>query len=158
MSESVYIETTVPSYYHNGRPGLANDIARTREWWDEELEQYVCFVSTVVLDELREGDYPTRNACLELVRGLKVLEVTSAVVEVAQAYQESRLMPRPPSADALHVALATVHGTSFLLSWNCRHIVNVSKMDRLTELNRRLGYLTPRLVTPHMLRRAEDEP
>ena len=51
MKPTVYIETTIPSYYCDHRPALAADIARTREWWDQERADYECFVSLVVLEE-----------------------------------------------------------------------------------------------------------
>jgi hypothetical protein len=53
VKPTVYIETTVPSYYCDDRPDLAADIARTRDWWDQERTDYECFISAVVLDQLR---------------------------------------------------------------------------------------------------------
>ena len=55
MRASVYIETTVPSYYASTRTGIEADIARTREWWDGERGWYDVYISAVVLDELGEG-------------------------------------------------------------------------------------------------------
>ena len=34
MKTTVYVETTIPSYYFDRRPELAQDIERTRQWWD----------------------------------------------------------------------------------------------------------------------------
>jgi hypothetical protein len=51
MKPTVYVETTIPSYYRDNRPAVAADIARTREWWDEERSDYDCYISAVVLDE-----------------------------------------------------------------------------------------------------------
>ncbi len=34
MRPTVYIETTISSYYFDQRPELAQDIQRTRGWWD----------------------------------------------------------------------------------------------------------------------------
>ncbi len=36
-------------------------------------------------------------------------------------------------------------------SWNIRHLANPNKMAHLTVINRRLGLLTPQVVTPEML-------
>ncbi|MBN1346926.1 MAG: hypothetical protein JXQ73_29825 [Phycisphaerae bacterium] len=47
MRPTVYIETTIPSYYLDDRPDLARDVARTREWWDQERQDYECFISPV---------------------------------------------------------------------------------------------------------------
>lgn len=34
--------------------------------------------------------------------------------------------PSPERLDALHVAVAAVHGVEYLLSWNCRHSANAT--------------------------------
>jgi hypothetical protein len=44
-----------------------------------------------------------------------------------------------------------VHEFDFLLTWNIRHLANPNKLAHLTVVNRRLGLLTPQVVTPEML-------
>jgi predicted nucleic acid-binding protein len=151
MRPLVYIETTIPSYYCDGRSELAADIARTREWWDNEREGYECFISAVVLEELASGHYPTQDDCLGLITELPLLDVNQEVVEVAEVYRLRGLMPRNPAADALHLALASCYRVDYLLTWNCRHLANANKARRLAELNERMNLGTPRLVTPHQL-------
>jgi predicted nucleic acid-binding protein len=157
MRPTVYIETTIPSYYCDERPELANDIARTREWWDHERADYECFISSVVLDELSEGDYPNKEKCLRLVQGIPSLALASEVIDIAEVYQLRRLMPRSPVRDALHVALASYYRVDYLLTWNCRHIANVNKMQHLKALNQGMGLSVPLLVTPDLLRPLEEE-
>jgi hypothetical protein len=155
MKLTVYIETTVPSYYCDERPELKNDILRTRTWWDDERRDYDCYVSPVVIEELETGSYPTRNRCLELVDGLPLLEVTREVLEVATAYQADGLMPRHPAADAVHVPLVSWYRMDYLLTWNCRHIANANKARHLEAINLRLRLGLPMLVTPHQLQKWE---
>jgi predicted nucleic acid-binding protein len=158
MKPLIYIETTIPSYYCDTRSELAAEIARTRQWWDQERALYECFISAVVLDELAAGDYPTRNACLALVAGLPMLDVSDDVLEVAEVYRARGLMPRDPAADAIHVALASVYRADYLLTWNCRHLANVNKERRLEELNTRMNLAVPRLITPHLILPWESSP
>jgi predicted nucleic acid-binding protein len=157
MKPTVYIETTIPSYYCDRRQEIAADIARTREWWDRERSEYKCFISPVVLDELSEGDYPNKDACLRLIQGVALLAVTADVLQIADIYQSRKLMPRLPVRDVLHVALASYYRMSYLLTWNCRHIANVNKMRHLQVLNSELGLNVPLLVTPALLRPMEEE-
>jgi len=152
----VYLETTIPSYYCDDRAALAADIARTREWWDSERPAYDCFLSAAVLDELATGDYPNKESCLTLVEALPLLEINREVLEIAQVYQARGLMPKPPSADALHVALASFYRMDFLLTWNCRHIANANKTRHLEVLNHGMGLPTPQLITPHQLQPVEE--
>jgi len=155
MKLSVYIETTVPSYYCDDRSDLKNDILRTRRWWDEERQDYECYVSPVVIEELEAGSYPTRGCCLELVSGLPLLEVTRDVLEVAGISQADGLMPKHPGADSVHVALASWYRMDYLLTWNCRHIANANKARHLEAINLRLRLGMPMLVTPHQLQKWE---
>lgn len=156
MRPTIYIETTIPSYYCDSRPALETDIARTREWWNRERGAYECFISPVVLDELSAGDYPMRKACLEVIDKLPILAVQPEVVEIAEAYQNRGLMPKDPVRDALHLALAGFYRMDYLLTWNCRHLANVNKFQRLEIINQAMGVHTPRLVTPHQLLPLEE--
>ncbi len=156
MKPLVYIETTIPSYYHSTRAELAADIARTREWWDQERGDYDCYVSAVVLDELAAGTSPNQADCLQLVQEFPLLEVTDEVLEIADVYHVQKLMPKPPIRDALHMALASHYRMDFLLTWNCRHLANANKVRHLEVVNTRLGLKVPALVTPDLLRPWED--
>jgi predicted nucleic acid-binding protein len=157
VKRTVYIETTIPSYYHDVRPDLVPEIARVREWWDEERHNYEVFTSQVVLDELSSGQYPSKNACLQLLAEVPLLDVTEESERVAGIYQAQRVMPAPPVRDALHVALATCYKLDFLLTWNCRHLANANKFAHLRAVNATLGYATPELVTPYQLRPVEEQ-
>jgi predicted nucleic acid-binding protein len=156
VKPTVYIETTVPSYYADGRPPMARDIERTREWRDRERSAYECFISPVVLDEISEGDYPTRAACLKLVEAMPMLAIAPRIVEIAEIYQARKVMPKPPVPDALHIALVSYYRMDYLLTWNCRHLANANKMRHLETINLALGLALPRIVTPHMLLPLED--
>jgi predicted nucleic acid-binding protein len=158
MRPTVYVETTIPSYYHDHRRALAADIARTREWWDAERHLYECFASAIVSDELNEGEYPNKQSCLELIADIPRLEVTREVLEIAEVYWEHKLMPRLPVRDALHLAIASYYQVQVLLTWNCRHLANVNKTQHLTRVNRLLNLPVPQLVTPVQLQRPEELP
>jgi predicted nucleic acid-binding protein len=151
MKPTIYIETTIPSYYVDQRSELAADTARTRQWWDEERSEYECFISPVVLDELAAGSYPHQSECLALVEGLPILAVEAEVLEIAEAYRARRFMPQDPAADALHLALASYYRMDYLLTWNCRHLANANKLKHLEVLNTKMGLSIPAVVTPHML-------
>ena len=157
VKPTVYIETTIPSYYCDERVSLAREIARTREWWDLERERYECFVSPVVLDELSSGAYPSMKACLTLVAEVPMVEVVSDIVEIAEVYQGRGVMPKVPVRDAFHLPLASYYRMDYLLTWNCRHLANANKTRRIEAVNIRLGLSVPQLVTPDFLQPWEEE-
>ena len=60
--------------------------------------------------------------------------------------------PGPDAAtDALHMALAAVHGMNYLLTWNCRHIANASIRRAVEHQCRLAGYEPPVICTPQEL-------
>lgn len=156
----VYVETTIPSFYHTTRHGAAVIAQRawTRRWWRLAQGRYDLVTSDAVLDELRDGDYPSREAALELVRDLPRLELTPAVAEIVDVYLRHRLMPADPAGDALHLALASHHRCEFLVTWNCQHLANANKFTQIRRVNSLLGLFVPAVVTPLELLGETDEP
>ena len=154
-----YVETTIPSFYYTTRPGPAAVARRqwTRRWWELSRDRYALVTSDAVLDELREGDYPSREPALALVADLPLLEVTPAVAEIVAAYVRHRLMPADPAGDALHLALASYHKCEFLVTWNCQHLANANKFGHLRLVNGLLGLYVPVLATPLELLGETDE-
>lgn len=146
----VYVETTIPSVYHEVRtaPDIVARRDWTRQWWATAFERYELVTSPAVLDELGAG-VPERSAQrLALVRDLPLVPVEPAVVEIVQAYIGHKLMPADPGGDALHLALASYHKCDFLATWNCLHLANANKFGHIRRVNTLLGLYVPALVTP----------
>jgi hypothetical protein len=101
--------------------------------------------------ELEKGDWPGQSEALALLESIPELTVDGEVLAVASRYVEERLVPAGLGGDAAHLAVACVHQMDFLLTWNIRHLANPNKLNHLTIINRRLGLLTPQIVTPEML-------
>jgi predicted nucleic acid-binding protein len=121
--ETVYIETTIPSLYFDERPD-AKTVARrewTRAWWDGHRQNYRLFTGAPVIE---------------------------AVTEIIEAYVERHVMPRDPSADAAHLALASFYKCDYLLTWNCVHLANANKYGHIRRVNTLLGLPVPQLITP----------
>ena len=57
-------------------------------------------------------------------------------------------LPQKAKADALHIAVATVHGMDYLLTWNCAHIANAIMRPRIELICRTSGYEPPVICTP----------
>lgn len=146
----VYVETTIPSFYYTTRAGVAARArqAWTRRWWEIASSHYELLTSDAVVSELEDGDYPSREAALALVRSLPLLEIEPAVAEIVDAYVRHRLMPADPTGDALHLALASYHKCEFLVTWNCSHLANANKFGHIRRVNNLLGLYVPILATP----------
>lgn len=120
----------------------------TRQWWEIANCSYVLVTSVAVLEELSQGDYPNQDAVLDLVSTLPLVPVAPAIAEIVQTYIQHHVMPRDPTGDALHLALASFHKCDFLLTWNCQHLANANKFGHIRRINTLLGLYVPALVTP----------
>lgn len=156
----VYIETTIPSFYHEMRaaPDIVARRNWTRDWWAEAPARYELVTSPAVLDEL-SASAPERCAeRLALVRDLPLLPVEPAIADIVQTYIQHKVMPMNPAGDALHLALASYHKCDFLLTWNCQHLANANKFGHIRRVNTLLGLYVPMLVTPLELRGDNHDP
>jgi len=159
MKPRVYVETTIPSFYHEVRtaPDIVARREWTRRWWEEASELYELVTSPAVLDELA-GGRPEHSALrLNLVRDLPLVPIETAILEIVESYIRYRLMPADPGGDAMHLALASYHKCDFLVTWNCRHLANAKKFGHIRRVNTMLGLFVPTLVTPLELLGEDDE-
>jgi hypothetical protein len=157
MKQTIYIETTIPSYYFNSRPDAESKILSqwTREWWDKWRNEYQVVSSFAVIEELRRGNHPFQAEKLAMIESLPLLEITPRETDIADTYIAHKAMPADPRGDALHLALASVAKCDILLSWNCRHIVNPRKAEHIETLNTQMHLHIPRLCTPFELLKME---
>ena len=155
----VYIETTIPSFYHEARtaPDIVARRDWTRRWWASAPAHYELVTSPAVLDELARGIPERSERRLSLVRHLPLLPVELAITEIVQGYIRHKLMPADPGGDALHLALASYHKCDFLVTWNCRHLANANKFGHIRRVNTLFGLFVPALVTPLELLGGSDE-
>lgn len=160
LKPAVYVETSVISFYFSTRPDPAMVARRdwTRAWWDQAGSSQRLFTSAAVLEELAQGEYPSRRECLELAGTLPVLDIDAEIVEIVRAYIAQRVMPADPAGDALHLAVASFHRCDFLVTWNCQHLANARKFRHVRVINTQLGLFVPTLVTPlELYEGANDE-
>ncbi|MFC1462699.1 type II toxin-antitoxin system VapC family toxin [Verrucomicrobiota bacterium] len=156
---TVYIETSVVGAYFDDREDVVSVAQRhwTRRWWDEERQKYEIVCSEAVLSELGHSDYPHSDEALDLIDDTRRLDIDEAVGDIAKVYISRGIMPQDPVGDALHLALCSFHKCDYLLTWNCRHIANPNKFERIRLINSTLGLFVPTLVTPNQLVGEDDD-
>ena len=155
----VYVETTIPSLYHDTRTAPDIEVRRqwTRQWWDSATDRYELVTSRAVLDELAGGLPERSSPRMALVSDLPLVPVEPAITEVVEAYIRHKVMPADPGGDALHLALASFHKCDFLVTWNCQHLANANKFGHIRRVNTMLGLFIPAVVTPLELLGGIDE-
>lgn len=154
MNETVYIETSIIGYL-TARPSnnliLMANLEATRQWWDTRSAQFSLYISQVVLDEVARGDAEMATRRLEILQDFPLLEVSEAVQNLAVQFLAKSNLPPKAADDALHIAVATVYGLDYLLTWNCRHIANAQIQKKLYQISLDAGYELPTICTPYEL-------
>jgi len=150
-TRSVYLETTIVSYLC-ARPSrdliVAADQELTREWWDLRRQGYELYVSRIVADEAAAGDHDAARRRGEALASVPRLAVTDDAVRLARELLEHHALPPKAAEDALHIAVATVHGMDYLLTWNCAHIANADRLPAVRMFILDAGYECPWICTP----------
>ncbi|HEY2415243.1 MAG TPA: type II toxin-antitoxin system VapC family toxin [Pirellulaceae bacterium] len=149
---SVYVETTIIGYLTARSTSAVIFLARqelTRQWWNDQRNKYELFASQLVIDEAAAGDSAAARERLVFLDNLPLLDIQHPdVSRLADQLIADHLLPEKAVADARHVAVATVFGVNYLLTWNCKHIANAETLPRIYAKIRDLGFEPPLIVTP----------
>ena len=154
MGRRVYIETSVISYLV-ARPSR-NILAAawqqvTQEWWDTRRARFELFASELVLAEASHGDPDAAQRRTEALQGIPDLEVTDDAVALAGRLINEGALPMEATGDALHIAVAAVHGMDYLLTWNYRHLDNAERKPVVRDVCAMAGFRCPEICTPQEL-------
>ena len=152
--QSVYLETTIVSYL-TSRPSrdlvVAGKQQVTRDWWETQRDGYDLFVSEFVAKEAADGDPEAAERRAQCLAGIPFVEANPDVATVADALLVEGVLPGKAATDAVHIALAAVHGIHFLLTWNCKHLANAAIRDAISRVLLDRGYEPPIICTPDEL-------
>jgi predicted nucleic acid-binding protein len=154
VSETVYIETSIFGYLTVRTTEsliIAANIKITQDWWNIRRSSFVLYASEIVEDEATKGDAEMANQRLNFLQSLIFLDLTEEAVELAQEFLKQSNLPPKASNDALHMALATIYGLDYLLTWNCKHMANAQIQRKLSQISSAFGYDLPVICTPYEL-------
>lgn len=154
MKETVYIETSVVSYF-TSKPArdlvIAGRQEITREKWPKILEFFEVYISALVLQEAEQGDLEAAQKRLNVIKNLHVLAITDEVKKLASILISEGPIPDKDPEDALHIAIATVNGIDYLLTWNFAHINNAQMKSKIISIVEKQGYQCPIICSPEEL-------
>jgi hypothetical protein len=158
MLPKLYLETTIVSY-RIARPSrdliTAAHQQITQDWWENQRQNFELFASELVLQEAQMGDPQAVQRRLDVMEGLALLQLTDNATDLAQALLKAGAVPMKAVGDALHIAIATVHGMDYLLTWNMKHIANATVRNVIGAVCRAQGYEMPTICTPEELQDEE---
>jgi hypothetical protein len=160
MKPTVYIETTIPSLltaWPNRDVEILAQQLSTKEWWERRRQAFDLYVSQEVLKEAARGDADAARDRLAALAECRILAATDTAEMVTERILSTGLIPARAASDAVHIGYAAAHGMDFLLTWNCRHILNKVIERRLAGVCAAMGLTLPVLCTPSELMANYDQ-
>ena len=120
--------------------------AEFEEWSNRLIEEFkagfkVLVISDLTLKELEGAPPDVRNLVEEIPEENREYVVLNDEARgLARHYIEEGVVSEGYLVDAQHIAIATVSRVDVLVSWNFKHIVNLSKIRLYNSVNLKYGY------------------
>lgn len=153
-SKTLYIETTVVSYY-TARPSRDLIVAArqqaTQELWPRLASRFETYISALVFEEAGRGDPAQAGKRLQEIASFPLLEIDEEAQALAEDLMAGKAIPQDQPEDALHVAVAAVNGIEILLTWNFAHRNNPFTRVMVRRVVRNAGYECPEICSPDEL-------
>ena len=133
-----------------------SDVSR-RFWSKFRAGEYMLVVSDLTMQEMETAPANVRRHLEDIPVSHQIqVGLSLEAEELANAYVAHGVVGPGSLADALHVALATVSGVDVLVSWNFKHIVNLSRIRLFNAVNLEQGYGLIEIRTPREVLHEED--
>ena len=79
---------------------------------------------------------------------LELIEIVDEALDLADLYIKENVVGKTSREDCFHIALATINRADVLVSWNFKHIVNLSRIRGYNSVNLKTGYPTIEIRSP----------
>ena len=148
----VYIDAMIPSYLVaplSRDPKIAEWQKITREFWQDTRFEFI--LSDYVIDEISIGNRDQAEDRLQTVAGVTLVIVRNLELAFAEQLVIQKAIPETAFTDAIHVAVAAIHNTRYLATWNFTHLVNTNTRSKIEQVCREAGYSPPRIDTPEAI-------
>ena len=144
----VYLETTLFNYYFDADRDGHIDTVRMFE--AIAAGKYEGYTSGYAIAELGNAPEPKRNGMMALLdkHGIIVLSITEESDQLADIYIRNGVFSERYRLDSSHVAIASIHGLDFLLSFNFGHINKIKTKRMTARINKEEGYQEVTICTP----------
>ena len=146
----VYVETSVWGAVFDAEPAYYREAARKLLSRADDFEFYI---SPVVGREITNAPPEIRERLRGVIADINPfpLDETEEIITLTAEYVSRGIFPVKYRNDALHVAFASYYALDFLVSYNFRHIVRVSRRELVRAANTVLGFRTPIILSPEEL-------
>ena len=141
---ALYLDTSIPSALFQ-KPVERKEI--TNKFFNEYLPDYDLYISDLVVEEIKATpEEILRNQISDVIKDFNILTQTTKAENLANEYLK---FLKIPDIDALHIAIATVEGMNYLVTWNMEHLAREKTRRVIDNVNflyreHRLFIVTPK--------------
>ncbi|EDN70771.1 conserved hypothetical protein [Beggiatoa sp. PS] len=150
----IYFDTSVINFlFADDAPQLRDATIEFFEDW-VKTKKYDVYISDIVIAEIEATqDNDKRTQLMEVIDNYPISYVTEQssdeIAQLAESYLNKAVLPAKSKADALHVAICVVNQIDILLTWNYKHLANITRKHKLLQINLANNYLYPlEILTP----------
>lgn len=142
----IYLDTSVISALFDEKNPERQDLTKR---FFEKVESFDVYISEVVLAEIDDTkDVELKDKLKDTALSFKILSIDEETRELANEYVKHGAIPAAYSEDALHIAISTLNGIDYLLSWNFKHIVKVKTRKIVNIVNLSFSCPDLKIATP----------
>jgi predicted nucleic acid-binding protein len=157
----VYLDTSIVSYLDQQDAPLR--MAETHKLWEKikkgEYEIVISTVTTRELDDCEEEKKYKLYSYLDEIQ-YSLVEVTDAIMEIAETIIDFGILKQKSFDDCQHIAAAITSGCDIIVSWNFKHIVNLTTIKGVKAITSLKGYKDLLIFPPSILieEEVQDDP
>ena len=147
----IYLDTSVINFAVSDNPEMALRKGATVSLIERiNKSEYSGYISELVLVEIDKSDEARRIVLRNYLKttNVEILPNSSEAEQLADKYVMEEIIPEKYRDDAVHIALATISGIDFIVSWNFEHMVKTKTRRGVKAVNELFGYQFVDIVTP----------
>ena len=153
----IYLDTSVISHLESeDTPEKMQD---TVAFWQELIRgQYIVTISDLTIAELSKCPEPKRTLLFEHLSVIDYVEVQeiSETITLADEYLKYGVLNPKSRDDCRHIAIATITGCQYIVSWNFKHFVNIKTINKVQAVNKLMNYNEINILPPSMMLEGES--
>jgi len=145
----LYIDTSVlGGLFDIDEPTRVNTLERLLRLIKDGV--YEGSISLLTLEEILKAPLEIQDELKDRISatGLKILEETEECIELANVYVNDGIIPVGYRNDARHIAIGVFHEVDFIVSWNYKHMVNITVQRLVNSTNLKMGYKPIEIISP----------
>lgn len=153
----VYLDTSVIS--HLEAEDTPEKMGETHGFWQElKKGNYIVAISDLTIAELTKCPEPKRSVLFQHLNQIdyEVVQETQETITLADGYLKYGVLKPKSRDDCRHIAIATIVGCKYIISWNFKHFVNIKTINKVQAVNKLLDYSEINILPPSMMLEGDE--